>query len=238
MKYFLKKRPRRCIIIEGYPGYGLIGSIVTNYLIDNLKMEMIGSFFSEKIPPLVPIHKGKLLSPFGIYYSKELNILISQVVVASPTIEWDYTNSVLKLAKDINAKQIVTIEGIGNVRGINPEKPKVYAFSNKKEEIEKIKKLKIPFMKEGMIMGPTAGLLISSDNIPVIGFFAEAIANMPDSRAAAAIIKTLDQYYNLKIDYEPLLEEAEKFETIIKEIIRSTQQAQKEKEKKQLDYFG
>ncbi|MBI2035012.1 MAG: PAC2 family protein [Candidatus Levybacteria bacterium] len=73
-----------------------------------------------------------------------------------------------------------------------------------------------------------------------LALFAEAKSNLPDSKAAAEIIKALDLYTGLKVDPKPLLKQAEAFEEKLKDIIQKGQQAediQEEKEKK-LGYVG
>ena len=44
-------------------------------------------------------------------------------------------------------------------------------------------------------MGITSALMVTAkDNIPLTCLFAEAQTNMPDSKAAAKVIETLDKY--------------------------------------------
>ena len=62
---------------------------------------------------------------------------------------------------------------------------------------------------------------------------------LPDSKAAAAIIKAIDSYLGLDVDYEPLLKKAEEFEGKIKGILAKSAQAnQLKEEKRRLDYLG
>ena len=51
----LWKKPKGATIIEGFPGYGLVGPITTEFLIDHLKTEQIGEFTNG---PLSYIGKG------------------------------------------------------------------------------------------------------------------------------------------------------------------------------------
>ena len=61
---------------------------------------------------------------------------------------------------------------------------------------------------------------------------------MPDSAAAASLIKILSKYLGLKIDVEPLLHEAEKFEEKLKNLVRQSEEAKKTREKKEISYLG
>ena len=61
---------------------------------------------------------------------------------------------------------------------------------------------------------------------------------MPDSKAASNIIKVLDDYLGLKVDYQPLLKQAEEFETKFKSILKQSSIAVKDRDKKQMSYLG
>jgi len=61
---------------------------------------------------------------------------------------------------------------------------------------------------------------------------------LPDSKAAAKIIEALDKYIKMDIDYNPLLEQAQKFEEKLKTILQKSQEAQEISDKKKLSYFG
>jgi len=73
---------------------------------------------------------------------------------------------------------------------------------------------------------------------PMSAIFVETHSQLPDSKAAAKIIEILDKYLNLKVDYKPLLAKAEQFEDKLKTIVQQKNQAEEQKEKKELSYFG
>ena len=52
------------------------------------------------------------------------------------------------------------------------------------------------------------------------------------------VIKALDKILGLKVDPKPLLQQAEKFEQKIKQVLEQTDLAQQEKDKKALSYVG
>ena len=70
MNFELSKKPKNPTILEGFPGFGLVGTISTEYLIEHLNAEKIGQITIEESPPMVAIHQGKVIDPVGIYYSK------------------------------------------------------------------------------------------------------------------------------------------------------------------------
>ena len=93
-------------------------------------------------------------------------------------------------------------------------------------------------LSEGIVVGVTGALLARSLKVPIIAFFAEAQSGLPDSRAAAEIIKALDAYTGLKIDTKPLLQQAKMFEEKLKGITQKAGKAEELQEEKQDNYFG
>ena len=233
MELVLEEKPRNPIIIEGFPGFGFVSTITTEFLIEHLNAKLIGRLESEKLVPMVAIHNSKLVDPLGIFYDKKNNIVIFHAITNVVGLEWDITNKLIGLAKELKAKQIITLEGVASMS----EEIKAFYFTNNSNIEDKIKKIKIEPLKEGIIMGVTGALLLKTD-LPVLGLFAETHSNLPDSRAAAKIIEVLDKYLNLKIDYKPLIAKAEQFETKLKTLMEQSNKAKEEKEKKELSYFG
>ena len=86
-------------------------------------------------------------------------------------------------------------------------------------------------------MGVTGALLLRKD-VKITSIFAETFSSLPDSRAAAKVISVLDQYLGLKVDYKPLIEKAEKFETKIKDLLSKSKDVSLTAEKKKQSYFG
>ncbi|NOZ81036.1 MAG: proteasome assembly chaperone family protein [DPANN group archaeon] len=236
MEIKLKKRPKNPIIIEGFPGFGLVGTISTEFLIDHLKTEQIGWVWFKELPAMVAIHEEKLVEPIGIFYSKKFNIVLFHVVTVSPGIEWKISEAILTVGKTLGAKEIVSIEGVGLVDQ-NKKDPETYFYSEERKTREKLKGMGMNPLKEGIIIGPTSAVLLRS-SIKTTAFFAETRSNLPDSNAAAKIIQDLDKYLDLKVDYHPLLEQATEFEQKLKGILQQSKNAAELAERKKLSYVG
>ena len=241
MEIVLNEKPKGPIVISGFPGMGMVGAIAAEFLIQHLSTRQIGKFFIDKTPPLVAIHEGKLVEPFGIYYSKKYNIVVVHSIIAVPGTEWQTANAILEISKMLNAREIISMEGVGSPVGEGAEPVAVsrtffYATSPVKEKA--MLKQKVAKLQEGIIMGPTSGILMKSGKFPVTCFFAETHSQMPDSNAAAQLIKVIDTYLGLKVDYKPLLQLAAKFEDKLKNIMAQSKQAEDLRDKKQMSYVG
>lgn len=236
MKIELKKKPKNPIIIEGFPGFGLVGTISTEFLIDHLQTELIGKIKSEKLPAMVAIHEGKAVQPMGIFYDKKNNLVILHVITNAKGMEWEASETILELAKQLQAKEIISIEGIHAAGAL--EDQKTFFYSNTAANKKKLESTGIDPLKEGIVMGTTGPLILEASKLPVTCMFAETASELPDSKAAANVIQILDKYLGLKVDYKPLLKQAEKVEGKIKDLLTKSQQVSKEKEKQELSYVG
>ncbi len=238
MEILLNKKPKNVILLEGFPGYGLIGTIVSEFLIDHLETESIGTVISEDIPPMIAIHKGRIVQPIEIFYNQKYNLVILHVVTNPAGLEWQFSDVVLKLANMLQAKEIISIEGVGT--SAENTDPRTFYYSNNAQKSKIFEKLKIPELSEGVIMGVTGTILLKAKDMkqPLSCIFSETHSSMPDSKAAAAVIRALDKYLELKVDPKPLEEEAEKFEEKLKQILQKGQQATELQQKKQLSYLG
>ena len=230
-----KTLPKKVKIIDGFPGFGLIGTISTEFLIEHLSAEKIGSFHYDELPATIAVHKEKLVDPMGIFYNKKHNIVIFHTILNSVGLEWKLAESIMKLAKDLQATEIISLEGVSSPQVTESEKVFFYTKDSKKRA--KFEKLKLLPLKESIIVGVSAALMLRS-KIPLTCFFAETKSELPDSKAASNIIKTLDDYLGLKVDYKPLLKQAEQFEQKFKGLLKQSAMTAKERDKKQMSYLG
>lgn len=236
MKIKLYKKPKNPILIEGFPGFGLVGTIATEFLIDHLETELIGKIEFSEGPAVVAIHENKVVEPLGIFYNKKYNLVILHAITASVGLEWEIADILVNLAKQLGAKEIISLEGVGS--GEEVSESRTFYYSNKENIRDKFKKFGISPLKEGIIMGVTGALLLRVDGLPMSCVFSETPSKLPDSKAAAKIIETLDKYLGLRLDPKPLLEQAKKFEEKLKGILEQSQKVQELSEEKKLSYVG
>lgn len=235
IKINLTKRPKGVKVIEGFPGFGLVSTITTGFLIDHLKCEKIGNFFFEDPPAMVAIHECKVVDPIGIYYNKKYNLVIVHAISSATGLEWAAADLVLELCKQLEAKEIISIEGVGSAEiGATPQ---AFYFTYDPTTAKGIEKIGYSCIGEGIIVGVTSALLLKS-KMPVTCFFAETQSSMPDSKAAAKVVEALDKYLGLKVDYMPLLKQAEEFEKKLKSILQQHVKAEDAKQKKKFTYIG
>ncbi len=225
---FTKIKPNATIIC-GFPGFGLIGTITTEFLIEHLNAVEVGVFNYEEVPPTLAIHQGKIVKPMAIYYNKKHNIVIIHVMISTKGIEWKIADCIAKLVKEIKAKEVINLEGVAA-----PPKQKnieFYYVGN-----HKLSDFGLKPLKESIVLGIIAGLMLRIKNINAI--FASTTSKLPDSKASAKVIEILDKYLKLNVDYKPLLRQAEVFETKLKKIIDRSNTAIQTVKKNDMNYVG
>jgi len=234
LEIILKKRPKNPIMIHGFPGFGLVGTIATEFLIEHLQVEQIGKITMEEMPAAVAIHNNKMVDPFGIFHNKKYNIVILHAIAATQGFEWKLAGFVVDLAKKLQAKEVISLEGLGS----ETETMKSFFYTTDARKNAKLKKVGIQPLKEGIIMGVTGALLLKAQGFPLTCIFSETHSNLPDSKAAAKIIEELDKYLGLKVDYKPLLAQAENFEEKLQGLMKKGVKATELSEKKRMSYVG
>lgn len=235
MELKLTETPKNPIIIEGFPGFGLIGSIVTEFLIEHCECKLIGRHWFEEMPATVAIHEQKVIHPIGFFYNKKNNLLIVHAITGTTSIEWKAADLIIQLADLCKAKELICVEGVGST--IESDEHNVFSFSNSEAIRKRLDSAGVKPLKEGIILGVTSALVLKTD-LPTCCLFSETHSALPDSKAAAKVIEVLDQYLGLKVDYKPLLKQAERFEEKLRGLMEKGQQAMETQEKKQMSYVG
>jgi uncharacterized protein len=230
----LTKTPKGATVIEGFPGLGLVGTIATGFLLDHLKCEKIGAYYFEDPPATLAVHGDKIIDPIGIYYNKEYNIVVAHAITSAQGMEFHAADLILTLCKQINASQLITLEGVGSSE---MEETRGFFYTSHPQMKRTMENLGIDCLGEGIIMGVTAALLMRNQ-LPMLSLFAETHSKLPDSKAAAKVIEILDKLLGLKVNYEPLLKQAEEFEKKLKGMLSQTMKAQEMRDKKQVGYIG
>lgn len=235
MKLLLSKKPKNVTIIEGFPGFGLIGTIATEFLMEHLQTEKIGTVEMDEVPAMIAIHQNKVIEPISIHYNKEYNMVLVHAINVGKDLGWKLADVIVDLAKQLTAKEIISLEGVGSP---NADASRVFYYATSSGKVSpKLTSVASP-LQEGIIVGVTGALLAKEVGVPIIALFAEARSNLPDSKAAAEIIKALDNYTGLKVDTKPLLKQAEMFEKKLKTIMQNSKEAEELHDEKKLSYVG
>jgi uncharacterized protein len=203
-------KSRNPLVIEGFPGIGLVGNITCQHIIEELGMKYMGSIDSRYFPPLAVLFNGFVYMPVRIYESAEKNIvvIISDIPI-HPTASYDISKVLTGWMQSINAKNIISIAGIATTTG----ERRVFGGATNAELLDKIKD-KTEIFQVGTISGISGSIMTECylRGMSAISLLGETPGPNPDPRAAVEVIKVLNNIYDLDIDTEKLLSQAEQIE--------------------------
>ena len=231
----LYEYPQKSRVVIGFPGFGLIGTITTEFLLEHLETRQIGKILFKGLPTTLAIHNGEMIDPIGIYYNEKYNMVIIRGMVATQGLEWEIADEINEVMNRLDPYEIIDIEGVASQT--KEEESKVYFFTNNNEKKQKMIKMGFKPLSEGIVIGVTSSILLKVKKETVC-LFAETHSELPDSKGAAKIIEALDKYVGLDIDYNPLLEQAKVFEKKLKSILQNSTNTEKEANKKTMNYVG
>ncbi|MDR0309270.1 MAG: PAC2 family protein [Candidatus Methanoplasma sp.] len=218
------KRYENPIAIVGFPGIGLVGSILTSFVIRELKMEVVAGITSPDFPPYALIHNGNPYPPIRIYGCSRDNIsedcgdliIVTSEIALRPEQYYVLNATLMDLFKEMGIASIIALEGIPQFG----EDSNIFAFGTSEVSKERIEGLGLKKLDEGLVRGLTGIMLYEGfcSNIDVIAMLCPANPTLPDPRSAARILEPLSRLVpELKIDAEPLYKEAEEIEGKIKQ---------------------
>jgi len=207
-------------LIEGFPGMGLVGTIAAKYIIEKLDFEYAGYLDANIFMPIIRIHKALPVRPSRIYvnHSKKLVVLISEQVIAK-----QFTSLVAKKTVAwIKAKGFKEIISLSGVHASGEQKRElIYGIAANEKSKALLKKYELIEIEEGITTGITALILmeLATSKLEAISILGNVQVSA-DYKAAAEVVKKLNQILKLTLNVNPLLKEAKETE---KQLIQQLQ---------------
>jgi len=211
------------ILIEGFPGLGMVGRIATKYLAKQLKAQKLAILHSPHFPYHVLVNKkGSARLLRGEFYfwrneSGENDLIFLTGDSQAQTIEgqFEVANCILDFAEKKKVKTIVTI---GGYRNEIESTPNVVAVSTNPALFERALKAKAVSSEAGTPIVGTAGLLLGLAKfrkIDALCLLGETRGYLPDPKTAKSVIEILQRILNVTVDLKGLDEEIERSKEIV-----------------------
>jgi uncharacterized protein len=240
-----KKKLNSPILIAGFPGAGLVGSISTSYIINKLHMNQMACVESEFIVPGVIYAEGKLRHPFRLYSNEEGDVCV--LVCEAPIMVhgmYSVLDTVVKWALNNKVKEVMVLDGIA-VEGLPDSKriPIILSSDGKAADAANLihdnnnnsdvtNKEKDDddgstiYPTTAFIGGIAGGILSSclSNGIASKALLISAARGMPDPEGSAILIESLSKITNnesLKIDTQQLRKQGASLKMRMEKIIQS-----------------
>ncbi len=234
------------ILFTGLPGIGLVGKIVVDYLLKQLKTKKVGEIFSDAFPPSVYTRKGLIHLIKDEIYFTELNnqkflFLVGPIQppldskLDSSKQHYDFAETIVKEFKNKGVKEIITLAGINIGEKRVSKKPGVVVAATNKKILLDWKKLGAKNnQSEGLISG-AAGLILGiakQEGIQGACLMGETSINLVygDPGSAKSLLELLIKKFKFKIKLTSLEKEVKEIEEAFTQLSNQLKQQIKEQE--------
>lgn len=215
---------KKPILVEGFPGIGLVGTIAASYIVEKLHMDMLGYITSEKFPPIAAVHNKMPLHPARIYKSKKDNLLVlfSEFIIPLQSIH-ELSERILSWCAERNVRQIISLGGIV----VPGQEDVVFGIASTPELVRQLEEAGIKTIKEGATTGVSGVLLADccSRGFPAVSLLAESKPEFLDPKAAALVIEALKKIVKINVNTQELIAESANIESRMKELIYKARDA-------------
>jgi uncharacterized protein len=224
----------KTMVIVSFPTTGLVGTLAAGYMVRQLKLKRVGTFSSDRFVPTAVINEGVPSPPVRMFGSRrecapdelcnEIVVIMSELPIPMDMIK-PMSDAILNWCKSKNTNIIVALEG-ANAQLEPDQEPKVYAVATTDKANELITKHEIEPLAEGMVGGVSGALLYEGEAMgkDVLCLLSEANLQLPGAMGAAKLVEIVGRMLpELKIDPEPLFEEAKELEAQLKNALLAAQ---------------
>ena len=219
------------VIVSSFPSAGLATTVAGHYMVQSLGLARVGRLESPDAPPIAVIQDGKVGPTVRVYGRHGLALVLSEF---PPTASQAtaLAGTILDAAEQRKARMVLCLEGVvPHPDSDEPESPaapdtaaeQVWgAYSHPDDPVAKtFAAAGVRPLDDGVIGGVSGALLVGglARKVPVAVLLvsARAAGGLPDHRAGAALIETLDRLLpELKIDTGPLRAQAEQIERALR----------------------
>jgi uncharacterized protein len=211
------------LVVVGFPGPGLVGTIVTHHLIGMLNMDLIGTIRSPFTPPISPFYGGVLRAPIRIYATKDgkLVAIISEVPLPNVSLPY-FAYAISDWAKKNGANELICVEGLSKKE--EGKKCVVYGVAEPGVLVE-LEKHDIPRLPSGFVGGLPGAIMNECLMRELNGLclLVEATQDAPDPASAAEVVKVLSRVRGVSTNVQALLTEARNIKKQMRELAAHTE---------------
>ena len=223
------------LVVTCFPSAGFVSSIVAHYLVDRLGLTFVGGARGAGLPPVCLVQEGKPLPPLRFYAGEPIChmdrcdkvVLIASEIQVNADLTLSLADSILDWVEASGASQVMMIDSFSHgpdqahsIFDDDESDESMLGIGSTDSAQETLEQLGVSKLKHGVV-GGMSGVMLGEcrrRRIDAMAILAESggdLANgaIPDARAAARIIERLDGLLPaIKLDTEPLLEEAQRIE--------------------------
>ncbi|DAC13716.1 MAG TPA: proteasome assembly chaperone family protein [Candidatus Poseidoniales archaeon] len=236
------------LVLCCFPSVGMVSSVIAHFLIEKLELEFVGGVVDPQLPPMCLVNDGKPLPLIRAYAGSpvcstklpecdKIILLMSELIIPEPLVQ-GIVDGMLEWSKGAKLSGGVLIDAFakkGMKSSMEGQEPVVEYEGTDDVDVlgvaatettqKTLEELNILPLEQGVIKGVT-GLLLSEGRrrgLDIMSLMVEADPRYPDARAAAVLISHLNKLLPaIELDHEPLIEEAERIEEQVRQMMEAT----------------
>ncbi len=236
------------LVLCCFPSVGMVSSVIAHFLIERLELEFVGGVVDPQLPPMCLVNDGKPLPLIRAYAGSpvcstklpecdKIILLMSELIIPEPLVQ-GIVDGMLEWSKGAKLSGGVLIDAFakkGMKSSMEGQEPVVEYEGTDDVDVlgvaatettqKTLEELNILPLEQGVIKGVT-GLLLSEGRrrgLDIMSLMVEADPRYPDARAAAVLISHLNKLLPaIELDHEPLIEEAERIEEQVRQMMEAT----------------
>jgi uncharacterized protein (TIGR00162 family) len=242
IKFLKKFVTKEFTLVSGLPGIAYIGKLSVDYLIQQLKAELVAEVYSKYFPPYVLIRKDGLVELLRneLYFLKDetagdIVFFSGNSQAFSPEGQYEMAEALLDWAAANGLKKVFSLAAYVTDRTF--ETPNVYGTATNSESLEEVKKLGVVPLEQGVISGENGLImgLAKKRNVEAVCLLGETRGYQTptgqyiiDAKASKAVLNLLTSALNLKVDMKPLDNQAREMDEIIAKMAEVEQRIKEE----------
>ncbi len=206
VKELFEPKLKEPILIEGLPGFGEVGKLAVELLIESMNAKPFAEVYSPYFPDGVFVGSDGIcrLPSYEFYaYKKSYPNFIALIGDAQPAPEdvnahYELCDAILDLAEKYSCNYIVTLGGYPTT---TPEKNRVYVAATSEKIVTRLAELGASVYKGGRIVGAAGLVLGLAKNRGLRGFciLGATSSVLPDRPAAMDVFRFLKKVLDAKL---------------------------------------
>jgi uncharacterized protein len=203
-------------IFVGFVGAGLVGTIATDHMINELNMKEVGFLRSKHLPPSTVFMQGRLRHPFRIYSNEDgsICVIICEIIISKDGI-YNIAMAILEWAEKKGSNEIIVLDGVA----ANKHDGETF-FAAELDLCRIMEEHDIKMIPQGFITGISGGILNECliRKIRGVTLLVKADEATPDPVAATTIIEAVNRLYETEIDTTSLKKQKKQLGVELREL--------------------
>ncbi|HEV2390608.1 MAG TPA: PAC2 family protein [Nitrososphaerales archaeon] len=223
--------PVKPVLVCGLPGSGYVGKLAADYLVTVFKATKVAEFHSTSFPPHVNVSEEgvavRLKGELHHAQTGQKNDLLVFTADAQPTTsegEYGLADAVLKEAKKLHSELVFSLAAY--VTGTFVKERRVFGTATSAELLPRLSQNGVQIMREGGISGMN-GVIVGMAKLHGMegaSLLGETAGYLLDPAASHAVLESLSQILDLKVDLTSIEERAKEAQQIFSQVQRMTEQ--------------